>query len=132
MKQRHAGIVFTIIGLVASIFILIANSRGILIDSVATDMGVNAWEIAFGTYMLFLTGGVVLSMLSSYKRRDTRSRAEDIVLTIMTFIFSMFFLQVSAVGILQTDVNSMLTEFYSWYYYYAFLLSVYIIAVFMG
>ena len=122
----HVGIIFMFIGLVISSGVLIANDRGIIIDTLATDMDVPAWELAFSAYMIFFIGGIMVQMLSERSNGITNSDYLNVLITIMSPIFSMYALTGLANGSITTDATNMLTEFQSWYEYFAIIIAVYI------
>jgi len=122
----HIGIIFMFIGLVISSGILIANDRGIIVDTLATDMGVPAWELAFSSYMIFFIGGIMVQMLSEKHKNIDNSDYLNVLITILSPIFSMYALTGLANGSIVTDATNMLVEFQAWYEYFAIVIVVYI------
>jgi len=122
----HIGIIFMFIGLALSSGILIANNRGIIIDTLATDMDVPAWELAFSAYMLFFIGGIMVQMLSEKRKGIDNSDYLNVFITILSPIISMYALTGLAHGSIVTDATSMLVEFQAWYEYFAIVIVVYI------
>ena len=127
MKVKiHTGLIFMFIGLVISSGILIANNRGIIIDTLATDMGVPVWELAFSAYMIFFIGGIMVQMLSEKSKRIDNSDYFNVLFTILLPIISLYALTGLANGSISGDITSMLTEFQSWYQYFGIVIIIYI------
>lgn len=132
MNVRTTSITFMLIGLIASFGVLFANDRGIIIDDVVADMtNTTAWELAFGVYMLFVIGGIVVEMLLT--KPTSFSITDDffaIIINNILFIISIFVLSATASGVtggLSTAITNMQTEFYNWSTPYALVYIVYII-----
>ena len=134
--MKNAPITFMLIGLIASFVLLYANERGIIIDDVVTDMtNTTAWELAFGTYMLFFIGGLCTEML--IVKRGYFSITEDFFKLIMVniiFILSMFFLSAVASGVtgnLNIYMINIRNEFYNWSIPLGLIYVLYIINLFV-
>jgi hypothetical protein len=121
--MKHAGIVFMLLGLVCSIVVIHGGDRGIVIDSIASDLGVDVWELAFFTYLSFMVAGLIVSMLTT-KKYQVDDITESVVGMVILLLFSMFILENLAVGTLATEITAMRDEFYEWWLIYAGMLAV--------
>lgn len=125
-KTYTMMITFIFIGLMVSGTILIANDRQVLIDEIATQLNVEAWEIAYFTYICFLMLAVIYDMVTD---RNGRMNAEDwlgMVVIILVSIVSFVGLQALSVGSIATAVNLMITENNNWWLFYSLIIGVYI------
>lgn len=127
----HKGILFMIIGLVASVGILVANEEAIIIPEVVADMGVDAWELAFAVNMLFIVGGIVTEMITTTGGRWDRDDYMNLVITVLMYPLSMFFLDALNFGILSASAVSMRSEINDWFLYYAMLIVAHLIWLFI-
>lgn len=111
-----------IIGLVASVGILVADTEAIIVPEVVADMGVEAWELAFGVNMLFIVGGIVTEMIVTTGGRWDREDYQNLVITVLIYPLSMFLLDAITFGVLSASATSMRAEINDWFLYYALLI----------
>lgn len=114
------------IGLLFSSTILIANDRGIIIDTIATELGIDAWEIAYLVYIMMLLIAVVYDMITD---RSIHFDTNDILSMVMVGLISLFSfiaLQTINAGSLSTAISAMQTENYSWWLFYTLIVVIYI------
>jgi hypothetical protein len=121
--MKHTGIVFMLLGLVCSMVIIHGGDRGIVIDSVASDLGVPVWELAFFTYLSFMVAGLIVSLLTT-KKYQVDDITESVVGMVVLLMFSMFMLENLAVGTMSTEITAMRDEFYEWWLVYSGILAV--------
>ncbi len=127
------GVTMILLGLVVSVFIIIANEESVLIDQVVTDMGINAYELGFVAFMLFFIGGMFTEVILSKRKVTTY----HFITNIFTFIFCIFLLSASATasvvaGGASTGIANMLSELYDFGYFFAFAYIVYLIYLFIA
>lgn len=127
----HKGIIFIIVGLIASVGILIANQEDIVIPEIITDMNVEVWELAFGVNMLFIVGGVIAEMIATTGGVWGMEDYQNLMITILMYPFSMFFLDAINFGVLSASATSMRAEINSWFLYYALLIASHLIWLFI-
>ena len=127
----HKGIIFMIIGLVASVGILVGNEEAILVPEVVADMGVDAWELAFAVNMLFIVGGIVTEMITTTGGKWDEEDYKNLVITVLIYPLSMFFLDTINFGILSASATSMRAEINNWFLYYAMLIVAHLIWLFI-
>jgi hypothetical protein len=108
-----------------SITVLVAGDRGIIIDSVASELGVDVWEIGFGVYLMFMIAGVIYDMVSDTGKFNPRDDFGDIIMVTLLSIFSYVGLSVIAVGSISGAVIAMQNENVGWSTMYAVIIAVY-------
>lgn len=123
---------FMLVGFIVSYGLLFADARSMLIDQVVSDMNVNAWELAFGTYILFFVGGIAISIIGTPSRKfNYRDDFADIFLVTILLIFSVWFLGESSLGVIAGDVTSMYNEMQNWGWYFGFVYAIYLVSKFL-
>lgn len=125
-KTYTMMITFIFIGLMVSGTILIADDRQVLIDELATQLNVEAWEIAYFTYICFLMLAVIYDMVTD---RNSRMSAEDwlgMIISVLISIVSFVGLQALAVGSISTAVGLMATENENWWLFYSLIIGIYV------
>lgn len=121
--MKHTGIVFMLIGLVCSMVVIHGGDRGIVIDSVASNIGVPVWELAFMTYLLSIVCGLIVSLLTT-KYYQVDSITESVVGTVLIFMVSIFILENLAVGTMGEEITLMRDEFYEWWLVFGGIMAV--------
>jgi len=131
MEKNHMMFTFILIGVMFSTMILLASVNGVLFDEIAISLNVEAWEIAYMTYLMFLSLGVVYSMLNEKASRWGQSDFVDMSIIVLLSVISYLALQSIAVGSIATAVILMQTENQNWWLIYAGIMAVYIANKFM-
>ena len=126
MSQRPVEKMYVImlIGLMLSILIIFAGSRGVLIDAIALDLDVEVWEIAYLMYFVFIIIGVAYAMLNE-RGRFNQSDFQDIVLVVLISVISYTLLNVVNVGSISGGITSMVTENIAWSTIYCAIIAFY-------
>lgn len=119
-------ITILLIGLMVSSMILIADSRGIIVDSIATQLDVSAWEIAYFIYICFLVLSVIYDMITDRNGRFGNEDLLGMMLVVILSIISFIGLQVIAVGSIESAVLLMQTENNGWWLFYSMIIAVFI------
>jgi hypothetical protein len=132
MSQRPTEkmILIMLIGLMFSILIIFAGTRGILIDAIATQLDVEVWEIAHIMYFIFIIIGVSYAMLND-RGRFTPADFQDIVLVVLISLISYTALNVINIGSISGGVTAMVTENIGWSTIYTLIITVYMASKFM-
>ena len=125
-KTYTMMITFIFIGLMVSGTILIANARQVLIDEIATQLNVEAWEIAYFTYICFLMLAVIYDMVTDRNGRMDASDWLGMVIIVLVSIVSFIGLQALSVGSIATAVNLMVAENNNWWLFYSLIIGIYI------
>jgi hypothetical protein len=123
-------VTFTLIGLILGVFIIVADDRNIVVDDIVTETGTPAWEYAFITYLLFMTFGVIIEMLTHGSGRYSfqRMAITGLSVGITTLILNEFV--TSTTGTLSTGLGNIQTEFWNWTNYLVIVMVVYIVHMF--
>jgi hypothetical protein len=123
---------FLLIGMALSVFILIADSRGVIFDQFVIDWDLSgAWELAFITYMIFFSVGIFYAMMHESHGHFDKGDWMDIMVMIVFSSVGLIALNTMAFGTIQAGINSMVTETYEWSLFYSALLVVFIVNKFI-
>jgi hypothetical protein len=127
--RKH--IMFMVVGILISSFIIILDDKEIVFDSIVDSSGTPAWEFAFVSYMLFLLGGVITDIIIETKDMTTG----DVIgggLMLMINILVLGVLETSGPdATLQTAFSNIATEFYDWYVWLGLIYAVFLGYIFI-
>jgi hypothetical protein len=119
-------ITFILIGLMVSATLLIAGDRGIIVDTVATQLGVDIWEISYFIYIMFLVVAVIYDMITDRNGSFDISDLLGMMLVVIMSVISFIGLQTIAVGNISIAVALMITENNGWWLFYSLIIAVFI------
>lgn len=125
---------FIFIGLMISVFILIGNDRGIIIDEIVSDIGgdTTAWHLAYFFYLLSLTTGIAVEMVSPKRKRwNFNNEVTDMFMLVVVFLVSLWILNEASISVIQSEMQNIYQEFQEWYFYDAGIMGLYIINKFV-
>jgi hypothetical protein len=119
-------ITFILIGLLVSATFLIAGDRGIVVDAIASQLGVDVWEISYFAYIMFLMLAVIYDMITDRNGSFDINDLLGMMLVVIMSVVSFIGLQTIAVGSISAAVMLMATENNGWWLFYSLIIATYI------